>query len=62
MKMTKKDFTFTDLFAGIGRFHFAMHENGGQCVFASELDKFARQTYEYNFKALSPELFKNRKT
>jgi DNA (cytosine-5)-methyltransferase 1 len=55
----KKDFKFIDLFAGIGGFHIAMHENGGKCVFASEIDKFARQTYEHNFKSKSPELFEN---
>ncbi|MDX9816855.1 MAG: DNA (cytosine-5-)-methyltransferase, partial [Smithellaceae bacterium] len=36
-----------------------MHENGGECVFASEIDKYARQTYKYNFSKISPELFKN---
>jgi len=50
-------FKFIDLFAGIGGFHIAMHENGGECVFASEIDKFARQTYEHNFSKISPELF-----
>ena len=55
----KKKFTFIDLFAGIGGFHIAMHENGGRCVFASEIDKFARQTYEHNFKKISPEIFTN---
>lgn len=55
----KKDFKFIDLFAGIGGFHIAMHENGGNCVFASEIDKFARQTYEHNFKKISPKIFKN---
>lgn len=53
----KRDFKFIDLFAGIGGFHIAMHENGGRCVFASEIDKFARQTYEHNFKKISPEIF-----
>ncbi|MBX3082938.1 MAG: DNA cytosine methyltransferase [Anaerolineae bacterium] len=53
------DFTFIDLFAGIGGFHYAMHDNGGNCVFASEKDKFARITYETNFKKISPELFEN---
>lgn len=52
-----KNFRFIDLFAGVGGFHIAMHENGGKCVFASEIDKFARITYEHNFKRISPELF-----
>lgn len=55
----KKDFKFIDLFAGIGGFHLAMHNSGGECVFASEWDKYARITYEENFKTISPELFKN---
>jgi len=53
----KNNFRFIDLFAGIGGFHIAMHDAGGECVFASEWDKFARITYEENFKSLSPELF-----
>ncbi|WP_299271798.1 DNA cytosine methyltransferase [uncultured Psychroserpens sp.] len=57
--MTKNKFKFIDLFAGIGGFHIAMHENGGECVFASEIDKFARLTYEENFKNISPDIFKN---
>lgn len=59
--MTKKknEFRFIDLFAGIGGFHIAMHENGGKCVFASEIDKFARLTYKHNFKKISPEIFEN---
>ena len=42
-------FTFIDLFAGIGGFRLAMQQEGGRCVFASEIDKNARQTYEKNF-------------
>jgi len=57
--MIKKSFRFIDLFAGIGGFHIAMHNNGGECVFASEIDKFARITYEHNFKKISPEIFSN---
>jgi DNA (cytosine-5)-methyltransferase 1 len=57
MANKKKNFRFIDLFAGIGGFHIAMHENGGDCVFASEIDKFARQTYEHNFRKISPTIF-----
>ena len=46
----KHDFTFIDLFAGIGGFHIAMHNLGGKCIFASEMDLAARTTYEHNFK------------
>ncbi|MDQ6976017.1 MAG: HpaII family restriction endonuclease [Mariprofundaceae bacterium] len=51
------DFNFIDLFAGIGGFHIAMESLGGQCVFASEIDPFARKTYEHNFKASNANLF-----
>ena len=42
-------FTFIDLFAGIGAFHLALKELGGECVFASEIDKYAIETYKENF-------------
>ena len=54
-----KKFTFVDLFAGIGGFHLAMDSLGGECVFASEIDKYARKTYEYDFKKLNKKLFEN---
>ncbi len=53
-------FTFIDLFSGIGGFHLALHNLGGECVFASEMDIHARKTYEYNFKKTSPKLFNNK--
>ena len=48
--MTKQSkFTFIDLFAGIGGMRLAFEARGGKCVFSSEWDKFAQQTYEANF-------------
>lgn len=44
-----QSFKFIDLFAGIGGFHIAMESLGGKCVFASEIDKFAIETYQNNF-------------
>lgn len=60
--MKKRTFKFIDLFAGIGGFHTAMHSIGGKCVFASEWDKYARISYEANYKEISPNLFKKKKT
>lgn len=42
-------FTFIDLFAGIGGLREAFEGIGGRCVFTSERDKFARQTYAAYF-------------
>lgn len=42
-------FTFIDLFAGIGGMRLPFDELGGKCVFTSEIDKYASQTYETNF-------------
>jgi DNA (cytosine-5)-methyltransferase 1 len=53
----KEKFKFIDLFAGIGGFHLAMHALGGECVFASEIDQYARKTYIHNFRQISPQLF-----
>ena len=43
------NFTFIDLFAGIGGFRLAMQAHGGKCVFSSEWDKAAKQTYFNNY-------------
>jgi len=42
------EFRFIDLFAGIGGMRLAFEKAGGSCVFSSEWDKFAKQTYEAN--------------
>lgn len=43
------EFTFIDLFAGIGGIRIPFQELGGKCVFTSEWDKFAQKTYHVNF-------------
>ena len=40
---------FVDLFCGIGGFHAALHRLGHKCVFATDIDKFAAETYEANW-------------
>lgn len=42
-------FTFIDLFAGMGGFRIAMQKQGGKCVFSSEWNKYAQKTYFANF-------------
>ncbi|BDD11134.1 cytosine-specific methyltransferase [Fulvitalea axinellae] len=42
-------FRFIDLFAGIGGFRIAGQSFGGHCVFSSEIDRFARESYEHNY-------------
>ena len=42
-------FTFIDLFAGIGGIRIPFDELGGKCVFSSEWDVHAADTYEANF-------------
>lgn len=42
-------FTFVDLFAGIGGTRIAFENLGGKCVFSSEIDFFAKQSYQFNY-------------
>jgi DNA (cytosine-5)-methyltransferase 1 len=43
------DFTFIDLFAGIGGIRMGYEKSGGHCVFTSEWDKYAKKTYCENY-------------
>lgn len=70
LESDERKFSFIDLFAGIGGFRIAMQSLGGQCVFSSEWDEAAKETYFQNYgevpfgditkpeiKALIPERF-----
>ncbi|WP_300037413.1 DNA (cytosine-5-)-methyltransferase [uncultured Roseobacter sp.] len=48
------DFSFIDLFAGIGGLRRAMESVGGRCVFTSEWDRFAQKTYQTNYRDNRP--------
>ncbi|MEE3383526.1 MAG: DNA cytosine methyltransferase [Prevotella sp.] len=45
----KNNFSFIDLFCGIGGFHQAMSGLGGTCLYACDIDADCRKTYEKNY-------------
>lgn len=45
----RPDFTFIDLFAGIGGIRRGFEAIGGKCIFTSEWDEYAQRTYRANF-------------
>ncbi len=47
--MSKNRYKGIDLFCGIGGFRLAMEDSNVQCVFSSDIDKFAQETYNANF-------------
>lgn len=46
---THPDFTFIDLFAGIGGIRRGFERRNGRCVFTSEWDAYAAKTYKANY-------------
>ena len=48
------EFTFIDLFAGIGGIRTAFEQIGGQCIYTCEWDKYAQKTYAANFPISHP--------
>lgn len=48
------DFTFIDLFAGIGGMRLGFEAVGGRCVFTSEWNTWSQKTYAANFQDRHP--------
>jgi len=43
------EFTFIDLFAGIGGIRMGFEAHGGRCIYTSEWDLYSQKTYRENF-------------
>src|SRR5512139_1659411 len=43
------EFTFVDLFAGIGGIRMGFETHGGRCIYTSEWDLYSQKTYRENF-------------
>lgn len=50
----KQDFTFIDLFAGVGGIHLGFRDAGGKCVFTSEWNEWSKKTYQANYGDTNP--------
>ncbi|GAA4714033.1 hypothetical protein GCM10025782_07900 [Pedococcus ginsenosidimutans] len=55
MSKRSAPFAYVDLFAGIGGFHAMLEHAGGRCVYVSEIDREARNTYLHNWVDHLPE-------
>lgn len=53
-RSNKVEFRFIDLFAGIGGLRIPFEDIGGKCVFTSEWNKYAQQTYLANYDCDHP--------
>lgn len=51
---TLKEYSFIDIFCGIGGFHLALSSFGAKCVFASDINREAQKVYKNNF-GINPE-------
>ena len=49
MDVKDRQFTFIDLFAGIGGMRIAFERAGGHCVYSNEWNKYSQQTYFASF-------------
>lgn len=45
----EQEFTFIDLFAGVGGIRLGFQQHGGKCVFTSEWNTWSQKTYAANF-------------
>lgn len=54
LSSTHGQFSFIDLFAGIGGIRQAFELHGGKCVFTSEWDTYAQKTYHANYADGAP--------
>jgi DNA (cytosine-5)-methyltransferase 1 len=54
---TTSDFTFIDLFAGIGGMRKGFESAGGRCIFTSEWNEWSQKTYRENYPHDSHEIF-----